>query len=215
MYHLSDFNLIGITGHAGSGKDTLASYLYSTFTDTYTEAFADPLKAACAEAFGIPLKDFHTPGVKEEVKIFWGASPRMIAQFVGTEMFREVLWKLCPQINNDFWIWRMVAKITGLQRGDSDGDYTSGDTIVIPDVRFQNEYDWIIQNNGIVFHLTRPGADGTVGIPNHTSEQGIQDFHAPERTYHVNNNGSLEDLFSYVDPIVRSKFNLTPYKLSF
>ena len=45
--------LIGISGHAGSGKDSLAQHLHRIYTDTWILPFAGPLKDSCAQAFGI------------------------------------------------------------------------------------------------------------------------------------------------------------------
>lgn len=69
-------------------------------------------------------------------------------------------------------------------------------------MRFQNEYDFIIANNGIVIHLTRPGFSGNVGISNHASESGIANFHTPEATFHVENNSTLPELYAKIDAIV-------------
>ena len=182
-------SLIGICGHAGSGKDTAASMIQDQLTDTWVESFADPLKEAAAAAFGISLDDFYLPEKKEIPHPFWGGTPRMIAQFFGTELFREHIWKLIPQDSQDFWIRRMVARI---DHGVDDVEYSGDDTVIIPDVRFQNEYEFILGNKGIIIHLTRQGANGTVGIPSHHSEKGIN-FNYPERTFYVENNGSLDE----------------------
>ena len=89
---IRDLKLIGIHGHAGVGKDTVADYL-GRYQNVYKEAFADPLKRACAAAFGVPLEWFYDRELKEQ-KLFWGVTPRQTAQFVGTEMFRETIHKL-------------------------------------------------------------------------------------------------------------------------
>lgn len=194
-------NLIAINGLAHSGKDTIAAYLTQKYLNTYTEHFADPLKEACARAFGIPLTDFQDPAIKELPNDFWQVSPREIAQFVGTEMFRDMAWKLIPGDMANFWVKRMAGLIQGHLTPDGAGTYEDGDTIVIPDLRFQNEYDFIIANDGIVIHLTREGADGTVGIPGHASEAGIS-FTSPDRTYRIDNNGTMEELYAEVEKIL-------------
>lgn len=209
----NDIKLIGISGPSGSGKSEVSKYLYTTFIDTYSEAFADPLKEAASIAFGIPLSEFNNPETKEVINPFWGVSPRMIAQFMGTELFRDQIWKLIPSDKNNFWVKRMYGKISGFQRGNNDGDYESGDTVINPDVRFQNEVDFITDNSGVHIHLVREGATGAVGITNHPSE--ALDFSLTgERTYVVVNNGTLEELFAQVHGIVVSNLKLTPYNIS-
>lgn len=210
------FNLIGIAGHAGSGKDTVAAYISETFTDTYVESFAAPLKEAAAHAFGIPLIEFQEPESKEKINGYWGVSPRMIAQFVGTELFRENIWKLLPADAQDFWIRRMFGRLSGECRHDEDGAYCAGDNIVIPDVRFPNEVDFILSNGGILVSLFRDGADGKVGIPEHASEQSLTTSFQQEGCYQLANNGTIEDLTTQVHAIITDHFGttMTPYSIS-
>lgn len=195
--------LIGIHGKAQSGKDTVADFLVSTYKDTFSESFAGPLKDAAASAFGIYRGYFDDTEHKKKVIPFWGVSPREIAQFVGTEMFRETIVKLIPIVADYFWIKRLAARLTNEFIPDGEGDYLPEHTVVIPDVRFQNEYDWILSNGGIIIHLTRQGADGIVGIPNHPSENDLT-FHTPERNYACENNGTLSDLYRKIADIIMS-----------
>jgi hypothetical protein len=198
--------LIGICGHAGAGKDTVAHYIHETHDNTWKLSFAEPLKAAAAEMFGIPVDHFYDPDFKEVPDPFWGVSPRKIAQFFGTEMVRGTIHDLIPEVASHFWISRMIHKLTG--QGEQ-VEYDEDDVVIISDVRFQNEYDWIISQGGIIIHLTRPGADGTVGIPGHASEAGIH-FHAPEQTYLIHNNLTLEFLYEEVGKII-THANIYPF----
>lgn len=198
--------LIGICGHAGSGKDTVADYIRHAHDDTWKLAFAKPLKIAAAILFGIPLDAFTETDWKEVPDVYWNLTPRAAAQFFGTEMVRETAGKLIPGIGPDFWIHRLIMTLTG---ADESCVYTEDDVVIIPDVRFQNEYDWIIDQGGIIIHLTRPGADGTVGIPSHQSEAGI--LHTtPARTYPLSNNGTVEELYAHVDSIIATA-NIYPF----
>jgi len=191
--------LIGICGHAGSGKDTVASYIHLNHDNTWKLAFAKVLKQAAAKLFGLDPEDFDDREWKERHDKYWGVSPRQMAQFFGTEMVRETLPKLIPGIESDFWIHRLIMTLRG---EDDSAEYDSDDVVVISDVRFQNEYDWIIAQGGIIIHLTRPGADGTVGIPGHASEAGI-DFHASHQTYHLINDSTLEELYAQVNDVLK------------
>ena len=195
--------LIGLYGHAKSGKDTVKDFIIDTYKDHYALAFADPLKEAAAIAFGIPLDWFYSSDLKEEVHPNWGKSPREIAQFLGTEMFRETVSKLIPGVQNNFWITRAATRLNNLYLPEDEGEFVSTDTVVISDVRFQNEYDWVIDTGGIIIHLTRDGADGIVGIPGHASEQTIN-LHCKERTFTCENNSSISDLHRKIANIIVS-----------
>ena len=81
--------LIGICGHAGSGKDTVADYIRHAHDNTWKLAFAKPLKEAAAILFGIPLDAFTETDWKEVPDAYWDLTPRAAAQFFGTEMVRE------------------------------------------------------------------------------------------------------------------------------
>lgn len=196
---LRDLKIIGIHGHAGVGKDTVADYL-ARYENVYREAFADPLKAACSAAFGIPLDWFNDPELKEQ-ETFWGVTPRKIAQFVGTEMFRETVDRLYQQ-NVSHWVRLLEARLTGLSAPPAgSGFYEPGDTVIIPDVRFQDEANWIWETDGIIIHLKRQGCNGNVGIPGHASEAGI-DFNG-DKSYLIHNNSTLGDLYETVDEMIR------------
>jgi hypothetical protein len=200
----SGVKLIGIHGHAGSGKDTVADYLCQSSEiaeTTFWESFAGPLKEACSQAFCIPADKFSQPGVKEVNDPFWGVSPRQIAQFVGTQLFRDVIESLIPGVGKDFWVQRMWGRLNNDLVPENTAPYELGDTVVISDVRFQNEYDFISLNKGIIIHLTRPGFDGTVGIPGHESELSIN-LHDKERTFECVNDSDLDSLFAKIDSIL-------------
>lgn len=197
--------LIGICGHSGAGKDTVGDYLHRTRDNTYKLAFADSLKEAASAMFGIPILEFYDPDYKEVPNDFWGVSPRQIAQFFGTEMVRENLGRLLPDVAENFWVTRMIHRLTG--QGEQP-EYDEYDIVVITDVRFQNEYDWIVSQGGIIIHLTRTGADGTVGIPSHQSEAGVH-CHCEHQTYFLDNCSTLEVLYADVDDIMK-RANIYP-----
>lgn len=198
---LSSLQLIGISGHAGVGKDTVAEYLAEKYENVYGEAFAEPLKRACAAAFGLPLEHFHDREWKEQESI-WGPSPRKIAQFVGTEMFRTVVANLYGQWTYSHWIRMMEMRLTGLSAPpEGQGFYSPGDTVIITDVRFEDEADWIQQNGGTLLEIRRPGFEGKVGIEGHASEKKFYPLE-PSRAWLIQNTTILEDLYSDVDEFI-------------
>lgn len=192
--------VIGITGKANTGKDTVADYL-NTFPGVYIFPFAEPLKDAMNEAFGLPREQSR---VFKETKIsHWGVSPREIYQFAGTEIFREGIAKLLPDIGNNFWIKRHWLAASGFLEGCV--AYDPGDTVVIPDVRFQNEVEYIYENDGILISLDRPGSTA-VGISSHASEAGVF-IPTKVKHFHILNDSTLEDLYATVDHVI-DKFSL-------
>jgi hypothetical protein len=193
--------LIGIHGYAGAGKDTVAKYLHAFYKNVYIEHFADPLKASASEAFGIPLEDFTDPEAKNVIHPYWKVSPRQIVQFLGTEVYREVVGKLLPQVGPNFWVERLKGKFSGKLLLENEGEYSEGDTVIIADVRFQNEIDFIIDNGGVIIKVERSGYEGNVGIPGHASEVGKLII-PTEKHYLLINNSTIPDLFAQVESIL-------------
>lgn len=164
--------IIGIAGPARSGKDTLCQFLLKTYGQAGARyAFADPMKEAIKKAFC--LDEQHVNGNLKETPIpeLGSKSPRYILQTFGTDYAREYITA---------GIWLRVAEryIAALNKP----------VIVIPDVRFENEAEWVRQQNGVIVHLQRADAET---INAHISENGIRQ--QPE-DFVIENNGSLETL---------------------
>ena len=167
--------VIGIAGLSRSGKDTVAEILEQHYG--YKKiAFADPLKEASAVLLGRPLYQMYE-GDREAIMPEWGFSIRHFLQMLGTEGMRNLF-------RDDFWIHRMGITLdegTMWQRPPS--------RVVISDVRFENEADFIRGRGGLVVHVTRPEAEKNRMA--HASEAGIV---KDAKDYTIANDGSLADL---------------------
>ena len=94
--------LIGITGPAQCGKDTVADYLIERLG--YAKAsFADPLKKMLEAGLGLNAAQLYGPD-KEAIAPRYGCSPRHIMQTLGTEWGRE-------RVHPDIWVRAMVAQM--------------------------------------------------------------------------------------------------------
>lgn len=191
---MTPLTLIGLTGFARTGKDTVGKIFINKGYERY--AFADPLKKACVEMFGIPLADFHDNDIKETTNKFWGFSPRVMAQLLGTEGSRNVF-------RQDIWIKRAEIEWVKYQQYAVGENITFGENymkgMVITDARFENEADFI-RKHGLLIHITRPGKTGNVGINSHTSEKGIE--FKPGDIF-IENVGTLEDLEYKVNNVIQ------------
>lgn len=182
--------LVGLIGHANSGKNSFAEEFHYHSYREYS--FAAPVKAACHALFGTAPHHFEDRDTKESKHPFWNKSPREMAQFVGTELVRNNIDKFLPEIGSYFWIERLKLQLLL--------DHPTKEDVraVITDCRFQNEVEFILSTGGHIIYLTRPGSDGTVGISNHPSEQFIKEFSElfPEssKVHYVENHGTLDEL---------------------
>lgn len=148
--------LIGITGLAGAGKDTLADMLV-VHRGATKYSFAAPLKQALNAMFGWTMSQWDDR-VWKETPIEWlGKSPRQLAQTMGTEWGREL-------VHPNLWMLLAEQRYHAHRRQSAPGPF------VIADVRFENESDMIHANGGVVIKVVRPGV---AAINAHVSEAGI------------------------------------------
>ena len=133
--------IIGITGSAGSGKDTIGDILVNNLPNWEKVSFANHLKDVTSLLFGFDRKMLagETPedrAIREQPDKFWSEkmgkdfTPRFALQYLGTNLLRN-------QLHQNIWVDCLERKIM-----------ESDKNIVITDVRFPNEID-MIRNVGL------------------------------------------------------------------
>ncbi len=161
---------IGISGKMGSGKDYIAENYIKKYIEEelkekcITISFADMLKINLMVRHDIKLNELYGGRKTQEI--------RKLLQIEGTEKGRNIY-------GEDIWIryleaWSELHKSRGIKY------------IIIPDVRFKNEYNFIKKNNGIIFRINSPNRndkrlreEGDINyeiIKNHLSEIELDDF---------------------------------------
>ncbi len=179
--------LIGLTGLAGVGKDTVAACL-NMHHGFWPIALADPIRAmleALLEDVQAPLEYIHARELKERAIPGLGLSYRRLAQTLGTEWGRQTL-------GGNLWLDIAHKKVDAIQRGDTHGG------VVITDVRFNNEAEWIHTMGGQVWRIHRHSA---APVRPHASENGIP---AGLVNVDIYNNGSIAELQQQVAHLVAS-----------
>lgn len=167
--------IIGLTGYARSGKDTVAAIL-NDLAGYERRAFADPLKKialACDPLIPTTAAD-HVRLSHYVAALGWEdakANPevRRFLQALGTEGVRE-------NLGDDAWIraWELTL--------------TPGRRYAVTDVRFPNEAHAIKATGGVVWRIYRPGVEP----PNkHASELLVDEIPIDET---IINDGTLDDL---------------------
>lgn len=177
--------IVGLTGAARSGKDTLAAHLVEEHGFTRF-AFADELKEAMLDLnpiVGLSSTEWRLADVVEELGGWDDAKKvdevRRLLQVFGTEVIRRR--------NPNFWIEAVAEKIATAK--------PTPRRIVISDVRFDNEAEWIhtshIARNYVVrIDRDQGGLDGDNAA--HSSEQGVDSSFL---SFILTNNGTKEELF--------------------
>ena len=166
--------IIGLTGLARSGKDTVGEVLRKH--GYARRAFADNLKTAAAIIFGLTDQQLYG-SKKEAVDDFWKETPRAILQKLGTECLRN---GFDPAV----WIQSLRRTMNSTAR------------YVVTDVRYENEARAILSWGGVIWKIHRPGAGAAGGVEGHASEAGIPDALVE---WHIKNDGTLEQLEKAVE----------------
>ena len=179
--------IIGISGKAGSGKDTAAKMLevlyanpdisyedfanrrYKNFADILIVHFADVLKEAAQVLFRLGEWEINTQEGKKTTINWIGKTVRELLQGIGQG--------LRDAIDSNLWVKILFANTKGWSN------------YIIADVRYPNEIKAIKERNGILLRIDREGA----GAGNHSSETALDDY--KEWDVHIENNDSIEDLF--------------------
>lgn len=175
--------IIGITGEAGSGKDTVANYLKDYYPRFFRSvAFADPLRSMLVASGAVTLEQLTDRELKEQVIEGIGKSPRQMAQTLGTEWARQ-------NVNEDFWLLLAKRRIDVLLAGDFN--------VLVTDVRFENEAAFVRKLGGVIWHIKRKAA-GT--NHKHASEAGIK---FAKGDVLIDNNETMGHLFETVDKLVK------------
>lgn len=180
------FKIIGITGLKFNGKDTIANYLCHKYGFNRI-AFADPLKEACKILFGFNDEQLYGSLKETPDKYWFGLTPRSILQFIGTDLFRNLMKELHQELKDDFWLLCM----------NKSNILKEGKYIVISDVRFPNECEMIKKLGGIIIRVNRPSVNTKIDL--HNSEKLILTL---DVDYEIQNNNSIQELNKKVDQIL-------------
>ena len=188
--------IIGISGKAGSGKDTAAKMLevlyanpdisyedfsnrkYKNFADIQIVHFADILKETVQVLFGIGEWETNTQEGKKTTIEWIGKTVRELLQGVGQG--------LRDAIDPNLWIKVLFANTENWSN------------YIIADVRYPNELDAIKERNGVLLRIDRKDA----GAGNHSSEIALDNY--KEWDVHIENNGSLESLFEAMKVFIKN-----------
>lgn len=138
--------IIGLVGFAGSGKGTVADLLVNRHNFTKL-SFADGVKDCVSTLFGwsrslLEGDTDESRVFREKPDDFWSArlgfevTPRWALRTMGTEAGRDVF-------HDKIWIYSVERRLSQYKN------------VVIADVRFPNEINFIKENAGFIIRIVR------------------------------------------------------------
>ena len=172
-------NIIGISGKIGSGKDTFAELLAEQLQGKVERhALADKLRIITEIVSGIRMTTTHEvnkPFCNEIRNYTQDQKNILIKQFnktigetlqlVGTDLFRD-------NYDTDIWVKSFFNE-------ELDDKLSHGKIIVVPDVRFVNEADYILQEGGYLIRLEGDPMgvrENSLRDLNHVSETNLDGY---------------------------------------
>lgn len=157
-------HIIAIAGNARSGKDTLADNMVDIFSSLKIKSekysFAKALKQEC-NAF--TKKTLGISAFTEDSKEKEIIRPLLVTW--GTHVRR----KLDP----DVWVKSVDKKLSGNKIS------------IISDVRFENEYEWVRENKGMLIFVDRILPCGSLVPPANDEELANNDFLKRNADFHL------------------------------
>jgi hypothetical protein len=177
--------IIGLSGYAQTGKDTIADYLISDYGFVRV-AFADPIREALykldpkvrlGESAGVSIRHAVDNVGWEEVKKL-SSDTRELLQRLGTEVGREMF-------GETFWVDKAMEKARKHER------------VVFTDVRYPNELETVLRASGAVWRVVK---DSVSAVNRHLSETALDHYQFQNIIF---NNGTKEDLYGSVDLLMR------------
>lgn len=184
------FSIVGLAGKAGSGKNTAADSV--AFSDYKQFAFASPIKKIAQIMFHLEDKHLYDNVVKEQIILNddgspkWyiegvAASPRLMFQWLGTKMRTEVA--------SDYFVKSMNEEIKKeIKKATNENKEAK---IIITDVRFPNEAEFIRKMGGLILKIERPSVITTTELTEHESEKDLPSDLIDRVIY---NDGTIGDL---------------------
>lgn len=136
-----------------------------------------PFKLAAQAIFGITQEEACNPLLVNNKNEYWDITPNEMINFLYDHTHKEF---------NNYNSLRSERPLSYFSQEIP--VYGNNNVVIIKDVRFENEADFIRSHNGKIWHVKR---DNATKVISHSSERGIEI--KPEDII-INNNGSLMDL---------------------
>jgi hypothetical protein len=179
--------IISLSGHKGSGKNTVADYLTSNYGFTTQLAFASAMKDIMSMMFqwdrtkldGLTKEDRIW---RDTPDIYWSNKTNKIftPNYAMKEFGSDVIRQWIP----DIWVSIIERKLDN--------------NMIITDTRFQNEFDMLKENNAIMISINKKL--DTTNL-RHACDTTWMTF---SFDYSLDNDGTIIELYEQCDKMMES-----------
>jgi dephospho-CoA kinase len=178
--------IIGLSGYAQVGKDTVANYLVNNYGFVKV-SFADPIREALyrlnpkvdiADMRGVSLASAVDGLGWEDVKVD-SEDTRKLLQRMGTEVGRDMF-------GEDFWVNQGLLKAS------------QHENVVFADTRYRNEANAIKKHGGKVWRISKQN-HGPVN--NHPSEVALDEY---KFDHSISNDLRVDDLYRGIKALIEA-----------
>ena len=150
--------IVGISGKKFNGKDTLGVYFITKYGFKRI-AFADALKDACKAIFNFSNEQLYG-NEKEIIDPYWNVTPRKVLEYLGTDLCRNQLGNILPDVGSDLWVKVAKKKIEDTLKQNPNAKFVftvnncnESNRHVSEDGIPAHYIDCVIKNNGTVEDL--------------------------------------------------------------
>jgi hypothetical protein len=218
--------ILGISGKALVGKDTIADYIISSHGWDRKIGFASNLKSACMEIFDLSefqvySQEGKSSRLEEPVLVHFADIENIISWMRKTHKSISILDR--PAVDVRRWVGKILSTPrevlqfvgTEVMRFYVEDYHTSvvfleireKENVIITDVRFPNEVNGVLNKNGVVVRIERPitlrERKGIVLDSNHLSETSLDIGYCFDYVIQ-NNSETLSGLYTKVDRMLES-----------
>ena len=180
--------IIGLSGYAQSGKDTFANILVEKYGYTRI-AFADPIRKLLYEMDPLVPKGYGDSVINyrlQDMVDTYGWDKVKVDFPEVRRLLQDVGLGARKLFGDTFWIYQALS------------DVAPQDKVVVSDVRFENEAQWIQEFGGKIWRVKRVG---TSAVNEHVSESELDGYKVDQIFV---NNGSIKDLELLIRPRMQS-----------
>lgn len=136
-----------------------------------------PFKLAVQAIFGLSNEEIWNSKLLNNVNTFWKITPKQMVDFLQEHTYAA--FNNYDELRSNREISLPVRTIPKHEKND---------IVIIKDVRFENEAEFLRSHNGVIWHVKR---DNALKVISHSSEKGIE---VKTGDLIIDNNASLKEL---------------------